>query len=56
MNLTREKFPSEKGLLRDEGVIALLQDPTIVQTRSSAYVFPVGVFVFLLYELIGLTH
>jgi hypothetical protein len=44
MNLTWEKIPPEKGLLKDERVLALLQDPTVFQTLSSAYVFPVGVF------------
>lgn len=53
INLTWEKFPPEKGLLRDGWGMALLQDPTVLQTLSFAYVYPVGVFVFLLYGLLN---
>ena len=47
---------ADKGLLIDERVIALLKDPTVCQTLSFAYVFPLGVFLFLLYGSIGLSH
>ena len=56
MNLAWEKIPPDKGLLRDERVMTLLKVPTVFQTLSSAYVFHVGVFLFLLYGLICLSH
>src|SRR6266496_813077 len=49
-------IPPEKGLLRDERVMTLFKDHTVFQTLSSTYVFHVGVFVFLLYGLICLSH
>jgi len=56
INLTWEKVPPEKRWLRDGRGMALLQDPTVLQTLSSVYVYPIGVFVFLLYGLLGLSH
>jgi hypothetical protein len=50
------KVSPEKGLLSDERVMALLQDPTVVQALSSAYVFTLGVFMFLVYGLICRSH
>ena len=50
------KDSPEKGLLIDERVMTLLKVPTVFQTLSSAYVFPVGVFLFLLYGLICFSH
>ena len=56
MNLAWEKIPPDKGLLIDERVMTLLKVSTVFQTLSSAYVFYVGVFLFLLYGLICLSH
>jgi len=36
VNLAWEKIPPDKGLLIDERVMALLKDPTVFQTLSSA--------------------